>query len=354
VLNQEETTKKKKRNKWPLEGGMVDLTSRSWTGAERLHWREQITPPLAVTSLIFCVLAAVIYYIFPRLRVFPRSILAWINIYNIIQNAYFGAKWFPSSNLHDPMVVHLKSGSAACRAGLFLDNLTIHGAVACDTLIALTVFLVVKMGVNLEAKTSCYHVAYLLFAIGYPLLMALVAAFGFSTETAIGNPCVVGSAFGQGLITYPSLFLVLFQFILLIWAMAYVHRVMNSIKSSHGSNFPVKYLLVRFLATFLAQLYNIFPLEMYMLFPHIQSNAIFARFAFFSHVSGGAVDAIILILANVDFMNWVRTKWDKNWKSDSNSEPATASPTSVTLSMSNRLSVFPKEQEESDVNNYVV
>jgi hypothetical protein len=42
---------------------MVDLTSTSWTGAQRLHWREQVTPPLAIVSLFFCVLAAIIYCI---------------------------------------------------------------------------------------------------------------------------------------------------------------------------------------------------------------------------------------------------------------------------------------------------
>ena len=45
---------------------------------------------------------------------------------------------------------------------------------AADTLIALTVFLVVKMNINLEINKNRFHEAYLAFAIGYPLLISLI------------------------------------------------------------------------------------------------------------------------------------------------------------------------------------
>jgi hypothetical protein len=46
------------------------------------------------------------------------------------------------------------------------------------------------------------------------------------------------------------------------------------------------------------------------------------------------VDAIVLVLANVDFMNWVRKKLDKSWKSNSNETDSEANaklPVSVSL-----------------------
>eukprot|EP00026_Physarum_polycephalum_P010930 Phypoly_transcript_11117.p1 GENE.Phypoly_transcript_11117~~Phypoly_transcript_11117.p1 ORF type:complete len:340 (+),score=9.27 Phypoly_transcript_11117:118-1137(+) len=309
---------------------MVDLTSMTWTGPERLQWREQITPPLAIVSLFFCVLAAIIYYIFPRLRVFPRSILSWINFYNILFNAYLIPKWFPGSVAHKPLVVNLLSGSSYCRFCLFLDNFSINGLVACDTLIAVTLFLVLKMKVDLEDNQRYFREFYLLFAIGFPLTIGFTAAFGFSTATHLASPCVVSNPIGIALITYPSFILALIQFFLIIWAMIHVREVVNSVHSMSPNNFPLKYLVVRFMATFVAQLYNIFATQIYALFPSTNANAIFSRFAFISHANGGTVDALILIIGNVDFINWLKTIWPRN-KTDVSSLPTTGSMSTIQL-----------------------
>jgi len=48
-----------------------------------------------------------------------------------------------------------------------------------------------------------------------------------------------------------------------------------------------------------------------------QANAIFARYAFISHASGGTVDAIILTLGNVDFVNWVQETVSRKFRGNS-------------------------------------
>jgi len=56
---------------------------------------------------------------------------------------------------------------------------------------------------------------------------------------------------------------------MIIWAMVYIREVINSVQSIHASQFPVTYLIVRFLATFLAQVFLFLVFLLFLFFAKI-------------------------------------------------------------------------------------
>eukprot|EP00026_Physarum_polycephalum_P012503 Phypoly_transcript_12822.p1 GENE.Phypoly_transcript_12822~~Phypoly_transcript_12822.p1 ORF type:complete len:262 (+),score=19.84 Phypoly_transcript_12822:216-1001(+) len=245
---------------------------------------------------------------------------------------YAIVKWFPQSLLHKPWVIDLESGSSACKFGVFVNNFTVSGLVACDTLIALTLFLMIKMKVDMELNQQYYYRRYLSFAIGFPLVVGLISAFGFETSVQFASTCIVVSPIGEALVNYPNILLVIFQFILLMWAMTYARHLVSSIQSINPTQFPIMFLIVRFMATFVAQLYTIVGTQIYALSPGLQSNGVFSRFAFTSHLTGGTIDALILIVGNVDFVNWVTTTFEKYRRRYSTSSQISFSETELVAS----------------------
>eukprot|EP00026_Physarum_polycephalum_P019300 Phypoly_transcript_21256.p1 GENE.Phypoly_transcript_21256~~Phypoly_transcript_21256.p1 ORF type:complete len:104 (+),score=0.06 Phypoly_transcript_21256:22-312(+) len=61
------------------------------------------------------------------------------------------------------------------------------------------------------------------------------------------------------------------------------------------------------MATYCAQLYTILGSQVYALVPSVQSNVPLSHYAYISHLTGGTIDALILIIGNVDFVHWVKT-----------------------------------------------
>eukprot|EP00026_Physarum_polycephalum_P003127 Phypoly_transcript_03136.p1 GENE.Phypoly_transcript_03136~~Phypoly_transcript_03136.p1 ORF type:complete len:220 (+),score=14.08 Phypoly_transcript_03136:476-1135(+) len=192
----------------------------------------------------------------------------------------------------------------------------------------------IKMRIDIELNKSWYRKCYLVFALGFPLVMGLASVFGFETGTKLASPCVVVNPLGIGLITYPNFVLVIVQFILITWSMAYVRQVVSSVQST-ANQFSLKILIVRFVASFLSQLYTVFATQIYALFPSSQTNAIFARFTFVSHANGGTVDALILILGNADFVEWLKSTFEnfrrRNSQNSSSEEMHSKLSVSVTV-----------------------
>lgn len=283
----------------------VDIVATSWTPEQQLAWRETYTPPLAGTSLVVCILAQVLFYIFPRLRAFPRSLLAWVNYYNIIFLIYLLLKWTRSSPLHSSWAAHIAPGSISCRFVIFLDIITLTGTTSCTTLICLTMFLVVVMHKDLEARKR-YKWGYLAFAVLYPLCLSTLVAFAFGTGRKEGQSCTVTNEIGNEICRLPYLGFVAIQIILLVTTMVYIRRTVASVSHHVTKATPILYIFIRFIATFFAQLVNVFPAQTLLIFTETVNNAIFFRFVLVTHMLGCMLDALVLIFGNIEFLEWIK------------------------------------------------
>eukprot|EP00026_Physarum_polycephalum_P012636 Phypoly_transcript_12962.p1 GENE.Phypoly_transcript_12962~~Phypoly_transcript_12962.p1 ORF type:complete len:221 (-),score=1.70 Phypoly_transcript_12962:92-754(-) len=181
------------------------------------------------------------------------------------------------------------------------------GLIACNTLIALTLFLMIKMKVDLEGEYKHYRWWFLAFALVFPLAVSLPVTFGWELKVQGASSCYVNNIFGRAILTFPSFVLLIIQIVLLYLALSYARNVSNAVQSHSDTQFPIKFLIVRFMATYCSQLFTILGSQIYGgIVPNsIQANAQFSQYAYVSHLTGGTIDAIILIIANVDFVHWV-------------------------------------------------
>jgi len=286
----------------------VDLLSSKWhSRAEMIHWKETVDPIIYGINVGLCVIAQVIFYIFPRLRVFPRSILSWVNLYNLWYQIVMVIKWLPQSVLHKSWVLNLKAGTPICRAGILLDNAGLLGPVCCTLLLILTMFLRIVVGVDIEHKRA-YFWAYLVFAVVYPFAIASVAAFAFEQNEAFGV-CIIGH---PGDLPIRMSFVVVFfaQVILFAICMLHIKRAFLRVQHSTTNAFPMSYLVLRFGAMFFSQVIGLIPVQVQFLFqvPSVSDNAIMNRFATVSRFVGIALDSFVLIFGNVDFMDWIKKR----------------------------------------------
>jgi len=231
--------------------------------------------------------------------------MSWISWYNVLYLCYSIWKWAPGSALHQTWGASIDPNGIPCKLSLFLDNFTTNGAVACNMLVALTVFLVVNMEYKIEESKRMYF-AYLGFATIYPIVIAVPAAVGFGqVSTVSGKGCLLVSTAWQYVVRIPALVMLATQLVLISLSLVHMKKIVSSIRSRTGNNFPMGYLVVRFLATFLCQVFTFVPVQIYNMDTNL-TNAIYSRFYLTAHMIGPALDATILILGNVEFMNWAK------------------------------------------------
>eukprot|EP00026_Physarum_polycephalum_P012187 Phypoly_transcript_12466.p1 GENE.Phypoly_transcript_12466~~Phypoly_transcript_12466.p1 ORF type:complete len:352 (+),score=7.60 Phypoly_transcript_12466:65-1120(+) len=283
---------------------MPELDIAINTRTQRLYWRELVAPPFAVASLVLCVLAHVVYYAFPRQRIFPRSMLSWLNLYNILFAAYEIWKWFPSSALHHSWASKIEPSSPACRISLFIDHLTTIGPTACSTLIAFTVFLVIIRPGHLETNRAKYYWGYLTFAAAYPAALGLIASFAF-THTPDDVGCEVSYPVNYFL-AVPNFGFYGLQAILIVFALFKVRQVMDSVQSVGRKNFPFKYLIGKLIITYIYQTFYLMPIQVESVWLYLQDYAYFSKIAFISRNLGPPLDALTFMFMNPDFLAWLQ------------------------------------------------
>jgi len=194
---------------------------------------------------------------------------------------------------------------------LFLDYFALNGEVAVNTLITLTLFLVTRMGINMEANNRAYFWSYIGFVTIFPVLMGALAGFAFETTyqtPGVATTCNINSNAGNLFFSISSFGFFGVQLIFLGLTFLRIKQILAPVQQSSrtSTNFPVSFLLFRFTASFLAQLIIVFPTQVANTWNQVTSNAIEERFHFSMHAFGGFIDALILILANPDFLAWTK------------------------------------------------
>eukprot|EP00026_Physarum_polycephalum_P008867 Phypoly_transcript_08970.p1 GENE.Phypoly_transcript_08970~~Phypoly_transcript_08970.p1 ORF type:complete len:356 (+),score=5.94 Phypoly_transcript_08970:86-1153(+) len=276
--------------------------SDTWTSEQAYKWRALFVPLLCGISLAFCLFAQIVFYIFPRLRKFPRSLLSWLNLYDIYFCVYQLFRWIPAP-WHSAMVIY-PPGSFLCRFNVYLDVSSLTGQYVCTTLLCVSIFLMVVRRVELEDK-PIYFWVFLSSAIFIPILVSIPTIL-VSTQGVPGGTCLIGNHMVNMLVRSPYIVMLTSQFVLIGWTMKHIRKIYNSVKNNNAASLPIKYIFVRFIATILVQMFNLIPGQYLVTFPNkTYKHAILIRFGIASHAIGPALDAIVLILGNTEFTDWV-------------------------------------------------
>jgi hypothetical protein len=288
----------------------IDYSSNTWTASQRLYFRETMSTTCGIITLFLCLLAHVVYYKFPKLRVFPRSILSWLNLFNMFFACYLIWKWAPFSSLHHSWAVDIDPMSTPCRISLFIDNFTNVGLVSCDTLIAITIFHVLFFPGVLEQNFRKFYWGYLGWATIYPIAWGILAVFTFGEKQPVGVSCTVINEV-QTAIVFQNIGFMCIQLLLITASLFRIKRVMNRVQTVADSNFPFKYLIARFLVTSLAQAFTLVPVQVQGAWVSLVNVAIYSRFAYLSRSMGPSLDALVFMLVNPDFVNWVGLQFSR-------------------------------------------
>eukprot|EP00026_Physarum_polycephalum_P010559 Phypoly_transcript_10725.p1 GENE.Phypoly_transcript_10725~~Phypoly_transcript_10725.p1 ORF type:complete len:360 (+),score=30.94 Phypoly_transcript_10725:96-1175(+) len=277
----------------------------SWTGEEAYDWRAEFLPVLTGVSLSLCILAQVLFYTFARFRIFPRSLLSWLNLYNIYYCVFQQFRWFQSP-WHAAMTDY-PAGSLICRFNTFLDLSSVTGQYTCSALLCISIFLMVVHQIELEKKKG-YYLAFWSIAALVPFILSIPAMF-VPVKKIPGGPCVIGNYLANIFLRAPFIVALIADVFLVGWTMRHIREVYNSVKKNTNVNLPIRYIFVRFIAAFITQLFTVLPVEVLFGFPDkTYHSAIYTRFALVARTTGPSVDAILMIIGNSEFTSWVGQK----------------------------------------------
>eukprot|EP00026_Physarum_polycephalum_P010274 Phypoly_transcript_10431.p1 GENE.Phypoly_transcript_10431~~Phypoly_transcript_10431.p1 ORF type:complete len:384 (+),score=9.32 Phypoly_transcript_10431:88-1239(+) len=286
----------------------ADPLDDSWTNAQAYEWREFYVPLMSVFCFVFCLFAQILFYIFPRMRRFPRSLLSWLNLYNIYFCVYQFIRWVPHVPWH--LAISKYPNPILCRFNVFLDISSMSGQYTCSTLLCLSIFLMVVKQVELENKPIFFW-SFLVSAISIPIAVALPSIL-VTMSGVPGGTCVIGDQVVNILLRSPFIFMLVVQIFLIGWTMRHIRQIYNSVKNSNTANLPIKYIFVRFIATILVQLFNLLPGQFLLTFPNVTyGHAIFTRFAIVSHGIGPILDSSVMIIGNTEFTTWASEEFSK-------------------------------------------
>eukprot|EP00026_Physarum_polycephalum_P005222 Phypoly_transcript_05253.p1 GENE.Phypoly_transcript_05253~~Phypoly_transcript_05253.p1 ORF type:complete len:301 (+),score=26.27 Phypoly_transcript_05253:935-1837(+) len=213
-------------------------------------------------------------------------------------------QWTKSSPLRGSMEADITEDTVGCRVTVFITLLTLRGTCTCTSLICLTMFLVVVLHKDIEQRS--YKWGYSAFAVFYPLICSLVPAFCFSVAWDKYGECVVHNNIGSKLFTVPYFGFVASQIFCLVATMAHIRRTASSVSHHVSKNMPIVYVFLRFIATFFAQIVNVFPAQIMLIFPETGNSDSFYCAVIIMRLLGPMLDALVLLLGNVEFTEWVQ------------------------------------------------
>jgi hypothetical protein len=291
-----------------------------WSSPEIHEAYTNVTFPLAIVSLIVNVVGVVITYSFRKTRKFPASVLGWNGLFNIYACAYAIIKWSPDS-ITNFYLVHNPTPSV-CSVSLFADLSIYYANVACNTVIALTLYFTVYKRWSLEYRDHPRYFWCFVFGIwSWFLFIPVLVA---TRPKQIGSPFCAAVAPYVYVYSVPTLFMITVQLGLVGRSLHAAFDVIKAASSLHEKKDIRKaYLVVRFGATFFSQLLAILPYFILQL--HLATSTERTRPEMFKTLMVGPplaylIDGMILILMNKSFTHWITLHVAGDTSSDSSSD----------------------------------
>jgi len=212
------------------------------------------------------------------------------------------------SAFQEDLAIKPEQNSSACRIDIFLDIFTTFGLNACNTLLAVTIFLSVRFLIQVE-QYRWANFAYIVFALGWPGILAISFAAGLDIQVTTGL-CEVSGLGGHVVL---RLFFFLFlgiQLFLYAYSFWHLRKAIRRVDSNSFFRFndSLSYLTIRFAATFLAQVWQLVPFQAEKSLENPLYPARFVRFAIIACGTGPILAALIIVFGNTEFLAWTRRR----------------------------------------------
>jgi len=290
----------------------VNSTTGSWSSVDVREAYSSVSFPLAIVSLIVNVIGVLITYSFKKTRAFPASVLGWNGLFNVYAAVYTIMKWAPNSATSNYLVK--TQSDTSCSLAIFLDLSVYYADVACNTVIALTLYFSVFKRWGLEYRE---HPRYFWFFVcgiwAWFLIIPLVVAKG-QHLTYSGLPfCIADSSYVY-VYTAPAMLLVAIQIGLVCSSFRSAFNVIKAAASLHQKKDIRKaYLIFRFGATFLSQLLAILPYIVILISLAASTrrgglNNNLYKFLIVGPPVAYILDGLVLIFTNKSFRHWLKAR----------------------------------------------
>jgi len=206
--------------------------------------------------------------------------------FDMVKSIFILITWSPHSPLLSSFGANIVPNSYECRFSIFIDNFVLSSSVACNTLLALTIFL--KLTAKMDDDTKIFW-GCVGFVGSYPILMGAASAFG-STHVDPIFSCRVEKRFRAvlGSVTFGLFCVQILQ---------------------QKMDFPVAYVATKLVVTLVVEGFSCLPSQLLIL--DVFHTARFLRFALIAHASGPVLNALVLMGSNQDLMVWTRGKLAK-------------------------------------------
>jgi len=322
----------------------LPTTNGTWDRTEVYQAYTGVMLPMCAVCLFLNVLAVIVTYSFKKSRRFPASVLGWNALFNVYAATYQVIKWSPSSPARPYLVENIKNYPNVCGLSTFIDLSIFFSDVACNTLIALTLYFSIYKRISMDYNENAKF--FWCFVAGiWAWFLLIPVVVGTSSHKIFSPFCYAGGELAYAY-SIPTLLLLVLQVVMIVLSINAAFRVIKNASSLHQKlDIRRSFLIIRFGSTYFAQLIGILPYIMWQL--HLLWVAGPAPFGFFNAIVVGVplasmLDAIILISTNKSFQKWIQTRIingksfsdsssEETQKKTSNNNKSTKSPSNYSV-----------------------
>lgn len=320
---------------------MIDWNSRP-TPIQSYNILIAVFPPAAWIGLSIATIALISFYIFRKQRAFPAAVLAWLCISNLVFCIHIITKWSTWSAGHQWMVLSVTSDGPACRYSVFMEQFTNTVSVACNTCIAVTMFVSIKLRKSMAYSDDPKYIwGFLAFIAAYGAGIGI--AFALSPKHILGKGvcgAITLNVASASLALFELNFLV--QIALTLPTLSYARKVISAATSTtyrfSAQERTMALLYFRGVAVIVVACTTLIPAHVYSFFQavHTGKDAIPYLYMWYAlaitRPLGAAFDGTVLIAANRPLWEWIHSKFSKSSGDSSDTSSGIGSSTMGTAS----------------------
>jgi len=306
-----------------------------WTTADTQNFYQWIFPWFGSINVVLSGIAIITFYMFKKRRQFPVSVLAWIAFFNFWYGMNTVLKWTPSSLAHGPETT-LPIKESICRLGIFMDQFSLQGSVATNTLVSIMLYLtIVKKKVLDYESNPQYFWSFVGFLCVWETVIPMTMSLAGKPSSVTGR-CAQVAEFAIWVEFFPDMLHLAVQISLLAATLIHTKRSFSRVTvdmKQKKRDHRMMFLAARLLILWASQILAVVPTDINALENAIglpQTESLVKSVAT-THTLGGIIDALVIIFMNPNIIKWFRKKILKqdNNNSGSGASKMTASRNSA-------------------------
>lgn len=288
----------------------------SYTKEEIGALLQEIEPRVSIALLILGSISLCVFFMFKSQRKFPTCILAWLVIFNVINDIWLVIKW---TNMD--VSASLTTNLHLCNLSIFLDMHHQSNSVTINTLMTICLFVLLRLHRDMDYDVNPYYLwVYVAVVAIVPTTIALIVTLAGPPEAEYNCVSRVPIVL---VYTVAVALMICVQLVLLILVSAEVWRVVNAVKNTTHSKGDIRlmYITTRFSLSVIAQIIQISGLYVYFLRPSLAKNLL--NSVVWTSPIGEFIDLLVLFFGNQHMWKWIAGRRYRNMVSLENTSPST-------------------------------